>query len=83
MSVILVRQEYGGRSRPYVMRTSNSGGGHLLHYFCTIVVLLGFSVVFKTYRRPVATILCGSGDTELGASAKQGAWPVPAPGAGA
>jgi hypothetical protein len=46
MSVILVRQEYGGRSRPYVMRTSNSGGGHLLHYFCTIVVLLGFSVVF-------------------------------------
>ena len=44
---------------------------------------LGFSVVFKTYRRPVATILCGSGDTELGASAKQGAWPVPAPGAGA
>ena len=46
MSLILVRQEYGGRERPYVMRTNTSGGGHLLHYFCTIVVLLGFSVTF-------------------------------------
>ena len=46
MSLILVRQEYGGRERPYVMRTNTSGGGHLLHYFCTIIVLLGFSVTF-------------------------------------
>ena len=46
MSLILVRQEYGGRERPYVMRTNTSGGGHLLHYFCTIVVLLGFSITF-------------------------------------
>jgi hypothetical protein len=39
---------------------------------------LGFTVAFKTYRRPRATITCRSGAAEVRVEAEQAAWPIPA-----
>ncbi len=38
---------------------------------------LGFTVAFKTYRRPRATIACRSGGAEVRVEAEQAAWPIP------
>lgn len=42
-------------------------------------VTFGFAVVFKTYRRPVATIACTSEGSQLRARAELAGWPVADP----
>lgn len=43
---------------------------------------LGFTVVFKTFRRPRANIVCSSAGTSVETRAEQVTWPIPDPESG-